>query len=410
MRRIVDYFRGVCRLRLRGCEPERCLDALLLSGIAFWATAKPDEFTLTLHLYRSDADIACEIAQRCQCESEITVLRSFRRDFYGLKQRWALLIGLLAVLGLCILLPNFVVSVDVSGCQGLSEVQVLRALDDLGVHFGAWGPSIDSEQLRNSMLLSIPELRWVGVNWSGMQVHVQVAERTFPEKTIERRGAADLIACTDGVVRQIGVLNGQAACTPGDAVRQGQVLISGRVDLEWCTVTTRALGEVYADTLRRIQVLTPDIRLQRTPAEHAGFCLWLRVGRKRIKIFGNSGILMDGCVKMINRETMRLPGGVELPLGLCMETYRHTSTQSVPLGEADAAALLDRCAERILAERTVAGRIESSETAFTGQNGAYCLTTTAHCREMIARSAEIPLLELEQYGKTDQRGTDGTAH
>ena len=47
---------------------------------------------------------------------------------------------------------------------------------------------------------------------------------------------------------------------------------------------------------------------------------------------------------------------------------------------------------------------------FIAENGAYCLTTAAHCREMIARSAEIPILELEQHGETDQRGTDGTAH
>ena len=32
MKRIVDYFLGCVRLRLRGCEPERCLQDLLNAG------------------------------------------------------------------------------------------------------------------------------------------------------------------------------------------------------------------------------------------------------------------------------------------------------------------------------------------------------------------------------------------
>ena len=107
---------------------------------------------------------------------------------------------------------------------------------------------------------------------------------------------------------------------------------------------------------------------------------------------------------------MRLPGGVEVPVGLCVETFRHTSARPVPLPQGAAAALLEACADRLIGDATVAGRIDSSETALHADGGVYCLTKTVHCREMIARSAEIPILELEQHGETDQRGTDGTAH
>ena len=405
-----DYFRNVCRVRLRGCEPERCLDALLAAKIPFWSVRRPDEFTLLLRLRRSDADFAGAVIRRCQCEPEMTALRSLRQDLSRLKKRWALMIGLPAALILSILLSNMIAQVTIRGCETVSEVRVRRALDDLGVRFGAWGPSLRSEELRNGMLHLIPELRWVGVNWSGMRAAVQVAERDRAEPPLERTGAAHMVACTDGVVTKVEALNGQAVCAPGDAVRKGQVLISGVVDLERLRVTTRALGEVYADTRREIRIKTPDARLAYTPEERAGFCLWLRVGRKRIKIFGNSGIMMDGCVKMINRGTMRLPGDIEIPLGVCIETFRHASVRPVPLSDGEAAAMLEKCADRLLDDVSVAGSVTSAETALVTEAGAYCLTKTAHCREMIARSAEIPILELEQYGQTDQRGTDRTAH
>ena len=69
MKRIIDYFRGCVRLRLRGCEPERCLQCLLQAGVAFWNTEKPDEFTLLLTAYRCDAVRAEQIALRCQCDA-----------------------------------------------------------------------------------------------------------------------------------------------------------------------------------------------------------------------------------------------------------------------------------------------------------------------------------------------------
>ena len=408
--RIFDYFRGACRLRLRGCEPERCLDALLQAGIPFRSVGKPDEFTLTLLLRRIDADAASSIARRCQCEPEITVLRSFRRDFAVLRRRWALLLGLPLALALGIIASNVIVRVEIRGCETVDEVQVRRALDDLGVGFGAWGPSVDSEMLRNAMLRALPELRWIGVNWSGMRASVQVTERTRAEASLERSGAAHLVACTDGVITRVEAYNGQALCAPGDAVRAGQVLISGIVDLERLQVVTRALGEVYADTRRVIRVKTPGTRTERTPENAAGLCLWLQVGRKRIKIFGNSGIMMDGCVKMINRGTMRLPGGMEVPLGFCVETYRRASVRAVPVDRDSAEAMLQSCADRLLAETTVAGRVMSEQSDLRSDAGALLLTKTVHCREMIARSAEIPILEQEQYGETHQRGTDGTAH
>ena len=404
------YFRDVCRIRLRGCEPERCLDALLKENIPFWSVSRPDEFSMLLRLRRADADLACGVIRRCQCDPEITVFRSFRQDFSKLKKRWALLIGLPAALALSVILSNVIVHVEIRGCETVQESRVHRALDDLGVCFGAWGPSLDARQIRNGMLLLVPELRWVGVNWSGMRASVQVAERDRAKAPLDRTSAANLIACTDGVVTHMEVYNGQAVCAPGDAVRKDQILISGVVDLERLRVTTRALGEVYADTRRTVLVKTPDSRLERTPEDSAGLCIWLRFGRKRIKIFGNSGIMMGGCVKMINRGTMRLPGGIEIPLGLCVETYRHAAARTVPLDRGPAAALLDDCASRLIADAMVAGRVASTESALVSDADAFCLIKTAHCREMIARSAEIPILELEQYGETDQRGTDGTAH
>ena len=401
MKRIVDYFRGCVRLRLQGCEPERCLQSLLRAGVALWDMEKPDDFTLLLTLYRADAKRAVQLARHCQCDAEITALHSFRGDFYGLKTRWALLAGMLLVVAGAVIAPNVILSVEVTGCEALEPERVIRALDDLGVHFGTWGPSIDAEQLRNDMLRTIPALRWIGVNWSGMRAKVQVSEHGEEKAPLDRTKYTSLVACADGVVTSVEVYNGQALVRPGDAVREGQVLVSGLVDLERCRRATRALGEVYAETRREWIVLTPRTRIQRAPERLCGICVYLCAGRKRIKIFGSSGISMVDCVKMVNRRSMRL--------SLCVECYYRTTPRETALSRPQAQALFRGDAERLAADTLVAGTIRTEDNTLTAGNGVWRLTTILHCREMIARSAEIPILELEQHGTNDQRGTNGAA-
>ena len=410
MKGIIDYFRGCCRLTLRGCDPERCLDRFLAANIPFWQMEKEDSFTLSLCLYETDAALAQTLAQRCQCEGELVLLKSFRRDFSGLLHRWVFLIGMAAVLAGIVIVPNFVVVLNVEGCENLEPAVVLRALETLDVRFGTWGPSIDNEHIKNEMLRLVPELRWISVNLSGMRANVLVAERSESDPILDRREAVtNLVACADGIITELNVMNGQAACAVGDAVVEGQVLVSGLVDLERCTMYTRSLGEVYADTRRQMTVLTPKKRTQWVPESVAGYCVWLSAGRKRIKIFGNSGIFMGDCVKMIRREALSLPGGVDIPLALWIETYYHTTPKETVLEEQAAKELFADYTARWVDRELVAGQVLTTKSEPQTQDGVYALTQTLHCREMIARSVEIPILELEQHGTNDQRGTDGAS-
>ena len=48
------------------------------------------------------------------------------------------------------------------------RAQILRELQELGVGFGTYGPSIKPQELKNQMLLRIPKLQWLTVQQSGM--------------------------------------------------------------------------------------------------------------------------------------------------------------------------------------------------------------------------------------------------
>ncbi len=408
MKRIIDYFRGICHLTLHGCEPDSCMDRLLSESIPFWDIRKKDEFTLCLTVYAADITAVRRLALCCQCTVEQIQYSGFRKDFRGLKNRWALMAGLLAALIGSILLSNVIVALDVEGCEGAEKQEILQALDEAGVRFGTWGPGVDTELVQNKLLLRLPRLRWAAVNISGLRATVLITPQPDSPPIVQRQGASNLIADADGVITNVSVLSGQAACKPGDAVLKGDVLISGVVDLERCTMVTRALGEVFAETRRQIHVVTPAQRLLRMPEKREGRCIWLSVGRKRIKICGSSGIFMGDCVKIVRRGILHLPGGYPIPIGLWIETYYRTAPQPIRLTEERAGQLLSSFCSRWTQENLIAAQSLSEDTEYSEDGALCCLTQTLHCREMISRSAEIPILELEQHGTNDQRGTNGT--
>ena len=118
---------------------------------------------------------------------------------------------------------------------------------------------------------------------------------------------------------------------------------------------------------------------------------------------------MGDCVKMIRREALCLPGGVDIPLALWIETYYRTTPRKTELEEQKAKELLADYTARWVDNELVAGQVLTIQSEPNLQRGVYALTQTLHCREMIARSVEIPILELEQHGTSDQRGTNGAS-
>ena len=110
-----------------------------------------------------------------------------------------------------------------------------------------------------------------------------------------------------------------------------------------------------------------------------------------------------GCDKMLYTKVLTLPGGYTLPLRLTLERYYQVERETVPVDALCAQSVLEQYADAALAAQMVAGTVESRQTDFTREEGRFCLTQSALCTEMIARSAELPILEQE-----DRK--DGTDH
>lgn len=298
--------------------------------------------------------------------------------------RPVLLFGIVSLLFLTFWVPSRIFFIQIKGNCQISTTQILQTLDKCGLRFGSNRKQLRSQVVKDALLHEIPQLQWAGINTNGCVAVVQVLERNETERSLTSSGVSSIIAEHDGVVAAVTVLEGSSLCKPGDAVKAGQVLISGYQDRGICIRAVQAEGEVYAYTKRTISAVSPVIWLERGAELTKRTNYFLILGKKRINFHNSSGILGVSCAKIYEQEYITLPGGFVLPVAIGKETFiYHTKTD---FEYETAQTQLSQFAANYLLQIMQAGQILHEDVIVTRSETLYCLDGTYGCHEMIGRS------------------------
>ena len=291
--------------------------------------------------------------------------------------RWKLMCGVVVLLlFLTVFLPTRILFLEVEGNGEVPARLILERAEECGVYFGASRRSLRSERVKNHLLWAIPELRWAGVNTQGCTAVITVALRDSGMAG-EEELPGDIAAVTDAVVTEVILQSGTALVRPGEAVQEGQLLISGTADLGHSTRIDRAEGEVYGLTRRVVEVRLPENSALRTENGRTVRRFSLRIGKKSVNFSNDSGILHGTCVKMRTVNYLTLPGGFTLPVALVTDTYRLSEERAIP--REMTRELLAQQARRYVREQMTAGTILSEELQYADGG----LTAVFQCRELI---------------------------
>jgi hypothetical protein len=159
----------------------------------------------------------------------------------------------------------------------------------------------------------------------------------------------NVVANRDAVVSSVTVTKGSGQCVPGQAVKKGQVLISGYVDSGIVVTATGAEGDVMGITSRDLEVLMPLCCSRRTSVTYESVKYCVLIGKKRIKFYKGSGISGGSCVKMYSEYVLTMPGGFELPVRLIKVRIGDSELEN-GIGAPEVVSQLSRFAENYLKE------------------------------------------------------------
>ncbi len=395
MWRVIWFFMGFSRAHITGASPQWALNKLSDARIAFRGMKKIDDFTIELLLPTKDIVRAQNVCERAMCQLQEQSRYGFLRVFGGLLRRPALLALLLLAAIAAIVVPKFVFFYTVTGNERVPTEVILRTLDELGVGVGTYGPSIKPQAVKNKILCRIPELKWITIQQSGMRAVVVVREREPSEIVYERKTPRNVIASHAGVLTRVSVLSGNSLCKTGDSVTQGQLLVSAYTDLGYKTQVCSALAEIYAETWRKSKTITPAVQLEKQSTGHTSKQISLRLGSRRITLFGGGVSRMDAD-KTTEYRQFTLPGGIFLPLGIEITEISDYDTIEKAADETQARELLRTCAQQQALQDMIAGQILDESLAYACVGGVYTQHAVFTCEEMIARTVDAEIFKDEE--------------
>ena len=390
---------GMIEAELTSADPGTSMQRISEAGIHLFEIHKTGDLSIRFRLRRGDYNALNSIAKK---RGETLRLLS-RTGIYWtgkrLMARPVLILGFAMLLTMTLVLPGRICFVQVDGNDRIPERLIIEKAAECGISFGGTRRDVRSEKVKNALLAAIPDLQWAGVNTKGCVAVISVREKTGADKTDTEPPVSMIVARRDGIIVSCTVEKGNALCQPGQAVRQGDILVSGYTDCGLTIRVTRSVGEILGQTRRNLQVVTPADYTYREAAGRVQKKYALIIGKKRINFYKDSGILGATCDKMSTVDYMALPGGFELPVALVTERWVSYDCAARSVPEDGAERILKDFADQCLKDQMIAGRILWQDVAIRSAGGAYLLDGDYACLELIGieQSGEI----YKDYGKNN---------
>ena len=375
-------FRESVTVTITSADIPSLLNLLQAKCIVSGSVSRVDALTVTLEVGSKQLPQLDAICSRRGDSLRINGRKGTILTFKQLLRRPVFTGGILLLLFLTIYLPTRVLFVCVEGNILLPARQIVEKAALCGIHFGASRREVRSEQMKNALLEAMPELQWAGVNTRGCIATITVRERPVQDAIPEDRTVSSIVALRDGFVQEITVTKGSAACKVGQAVKAGQVLISGYTDCGLTINACRAEGEVFALTRRSITVIASGEWLERSSSGRESKKYALIIGKKRINFYKGSGISDSSCVRMYSENYLSLPGGFYLPVALITETWTDYDTESSEIIVQEPS--IRELANEILQLQLHGGRILSGDGVTESYGGNILYRGRYQCYELIS--------------------------
>ncbi len=390
MSNFFHFLLGSVRLEVSGRFPERFLNLCGEEKVAFWDLQRCAAGTLRLCVGAHRVHRCRTLARRALCELRIAGGTGLPCFLLGLRRRRALLCGLgFALLG-AIVLSQFVLVVQVTGNESLSDSVILTELQRQGFGPGSYGPGVDRRSLANEVLRHLPQLSFLAVNISGVRAQVVVREAAAEPELEDRWAAGDVVAAVDGVILAVDPVIGRSVVEEGQAVLAGELLLSGTEEQSagdgtgavLSTLEVRAEGRVLALTRRVLRAAMPlEVSVPVLTGERERW-YGLRLWGRSVKFYRESSFFPLSCGTM--ERTWSLGG-----LTWTEKTLTERTLRSGRLKREGAQALLEqRLEERLRELMGASGQVLERKLAFSEEDGVLFGTLTASCKEDIAVMVE----------------------
>jgi len=349
-----QFAKGYVRIKVTGFGLERFINMAAFRGVYLWNVQKtPDGAELNVSIKGFKMLKSC--ARKTKCRTKIIQKNGLPFLLFRYRRRKFLMGGILFFLLGLLALSSFVWRIEVEGNEAVSHEAIMVFLDEQGLRVGAPKLRVRDRQLQQSLLNNFTQISWVDVHTRGTRTVVRLAEALPPQEILDRHTPAHVYATADGLITSVIAWSGAPMVRQGDVVRQGELLVSGVLELVPDTSDTplvyvHAQAEVWARRYHPIEFAVPltywdKVFTGKTAASRSLQFLFLENRTFNLPSGGNSFTSYD---RITTYRQLGVSGNYPMPVILStIYYYEFTPTQRTRTMEE----------ARELAERMITSRI-----------------------------------------------------
>ncbi len=145
--------------------------------------------------------------------------------------RVGLLIGIGFFIAFSLIMNRFVWCINAADGEKFSREQIIEAAEKVGLKYGVYIPSFDEEKAAREIYKAFGgELSYVKVNIKGSLAAIEYRDSREKLEIEEKGEPSNIVADFDGVIVSDETYQGAKNLSKGNAVRKGDILISGVVE------------------------------------------------------------------------------------------------------------------------------------------------------------------------------------
>lgn len=287
----------------------------------------------------------------------------------GYIKRYGIAAGVVIGLALLLILSNIALDIRVVGTDDPDEIRNIKEIvANEGIKPGAYIPSLNFLKAESSLFSISDDIAWVSIGHSGSVVTVNVSMATPRVRSDAGRMPCNIVAKRDGQIIKADVMVGELCTLLGNAVKKGDILVSGIVDNKnggaYYYHAMASITAQYTQTIELSQSLIDVVSLDKET-----------VYRKYLSFF-DFDICITPFVKpfteaKISSSTVPISFfGIKLPIGIRTVSYTKTKDYEIMYTEAEAKEILmnkiNLYEKNLIADQSIISKETDIETNDSG--------------------------------------------
>ena len=228
-KKFFKFLYGYVIIKVYGKGAERFINICLRRNIDVW-NIKPFDDGIEMCIYIKDFFHIRQVRKKSNVKIKISQRRGIKHLMRLYRKRYLFLIGF----ALCIIFfavsAQFIWVVEINGVENSDINGIISTLDSIGIKSGALKAKLpDGMESKAAIINNNDHIAWAWVYIEGAKARVEIYEQIIPPNILDKDTPCDIVAACDGIINHMVVKNGEEVLNDGDAVKTGDVIISGKV-------------------------------------------------------------------------------------------------------------------------------------------------------------------------------------